>query len=252
MPREDRYQIGAPFWVESFQPDPHAAAEYYGALLGWSFDEAKGAAGSVEPLIARVDGKSVASIRLAPEGVPPTWLTHIRVENLTRAIVEVESAGGSTLMAPFDWDSTSRMCIVADPTGVPFCIREAGNDAGVEATGAAGTWAMSSLHSSGVQAAQDFYGSVFGWELRPVPDATFSAWTLGDQPVGLLVDAGDTPQHWSLNFAVADADATARSSAESGGTVLIEPFDTDRHRNTVIADPAGAVIACSSLLAGAQ
>lgn len=99
------------------------------------------------------------------------------------------------------------------------------------------------------RAAAEFYGALLGWELRPVPGAPFSAWTVEDQPVGLLIDAGDTPQHWSLNFAVADADATARSATKLGGAVLIEPFDTEEHRNAVIADPAGAVIACSSVRA---
>ncbi|WP_231444733.1 VOC family protein [Brevibacterium zhoupengii] len=249
MPNDDRRPAGAPFWVESFQPDPHAAAEFYAALLGWSFDNAPGVSDGAEPLLALAGGKRVASIRQSPDGVPPTWLMHIRVENLARALAEVDAVGGSSLMSPSDWDSTSRMSIVADSTGVPFCIREADSDGGVEASGAAGAWAMSSLHSSDVQAAQDFYGWVFGWELRPVPDTLFSAWSLADQPVGLLIDAGDTPQHWSLNFAVADADTTARSAAELGGTVLLDPFDTDQHRNTVIADPAGAVIACSSLRA---
>lgn len=78
---------------DSFQPDLHAAGDFYSALLGWSIDEAKRAAGSTEPLIARMDGKNVASIRKCPDGVPPMWLKHVRVENLTRAIAEVESTG---------------------------------------------------------------------------------------------------------------------------------------------------------------
>ncbi|AZL08033.1 VOC family protein [Brevibacterium aurantiacum] len=247
MPHDDRYPAGAPFWVETFQPDPSAAAEFYAALFGWSFDNAPGVSDGSEPLLALADGKKVASIRQSPDGVPPTWLMHVRVENLAHALAEVDAAGGSSLMAPFDWDSTSRMSIVADSTGVPFCIREAGNDAGAEATGEIGTWAMASLHSTNVQAAREFYGHDFGWELRPVPDAPFSQWTLADQSIGLVVDAGNTPQHWSINFAVADADSIAEDAASLGGAVLVAPFDTDGHRNTVIADPAGAVIACSTV-----
>jgi predicted enzyme related to lactoylglutathione lyase len=50
-----------------------------------------------------------------------------------------------------------------------------------------------------------------------------------------------TPNHWHVYFGVADADATAAKAAETGGSVLAEPFDMPVGRIAVIQDPQGAV-----------
>jgi hypothetical protein len=52
-------------------------------------------------------------------------------------------------------------------------------------------------------------------------------------------DQPDVPAHWSVTFAVEDADATAERAAELGGRVVVPPFDAPWVRMTVIADPLG-------------
>ncbi len=48
--------------------------------------------------------------------------------------------------------------------------------------------------------------------------------------------------HWLPYFAVADADATAATASEAGGTVLMEPTSIgDVRRIAVLRDPQGAV-----------
>ena len=56
----------------------------------------------------------------------------------------------------------------------------------------------------------------------------------------LADDDGDVPAHWSVTFAVDDADAIASRAAELGGEVLVAPFDAPWVRMTMIADPQGA------------
>jgi predicted enzyme related to lactoylglutathione lyase len=64
-------------------------------------------------------------------------------------------------------------------------------------------------------------------------------------------DQPETPAHWSVTFAVDDADATAARATELGGTVIVPPFDapwstrTYTIRVTVLADPQGATFAAS-------
>jgi hypothetical protein len=58
-------------------------------------------------------------------------------------------------------------------------------------------------------------------------------------------DQTDTPAHWSVTFAVDDADATAEKAYELGGQVTVAPFDAPWVRMTVIADPQGAVFIAS-------
>jgi len=37
--RDHGYPPGAPCWVDTLQPDPNAALEFYGRLLGWEFTQ---------------------------------------------------------------------------------------------------------------------------------------------------------------------------------------------------------------------
>jgi predicted enzyme related to lactoylglutathione lyase len=67
--------------------------------------------------------------------------------------------------------------------------------------------------------------------INPIPD---------DQP--------DTPPHWSVTFAVDDADATAAKATELGGTVIVPPFDAPWVRMTIINDPQGATFIASKFV----
>jgi uncharacterized protein len=58
----------------------------------------------------------------------------------------------------------------------------------------------------------------------------------------------DRAAHWSLTFAVDDADAVAEQAAELGGTVLAAPFDAPFVRMTVLSDPQGAVFTGSQYM----
>ena len=57
-----------------------------------------------------------------------------------------------------------------------------------------------------------------------------------------------TPSHWSLTFAVDDADATARRAQELGGQVVVPPVDAPWVRMTVISDPQGATFTASKFV----
>ncbi len=57
-----------------------------------------------------------------------------------------------------------------------------------------------------------------------------------------------TPAHWSITFAVDDADAIADRAIELGGKVLVPPMDAPWVRMTIISDPEGAVFAASKFV----
>jgi len=47
--------------------------------------------------------------------------------------------------------------------------------------------------------------------------------------------------HWSVTFAVDDADAVAARAVELGGKVLVPPVDTPPVRSAILSDPQGGV-----------
>jgi len=65
-------------------------------------------------------------------------------------------------------------------------------------------------------------------------------------PIG--PDQPEVPAHWSVTFAVADADTTAERAAALGGRVIVAPVDAPWVRMTVITDPQGALFTASKFV----
>jgi uncharacterized protein len=102
-----------------------------------------------------------------------------------------------------------------------------------------------------VQAALDFYGSLFGWEVGPpgrVPGAIaghyFVARLEGRDVAGIgsLSSGGWSPTPaWTTHVRVDSVDVAAAKAREAGGTLLDGPLDAlPAGRLAVLADPAGA------------
>jgi hypothetical protein len=98
-------------------------------------------------------------------------------------------------------------------------------------------------------AAAEFYGDLFGWELENVMAPEAGAKYLMARIRGCDVAAissvpeGAPPMAmWNTYVAVASADEAAAKVADAGGTVLNAPFDVpEAGRMAVCADPEGAV-----------
>jgi uncharacterized protein len=64
-----------------------------------------------------------------------------------------------------------------------------------------------------------------------------------------IADADSTtPAHWSVTFAVDDADATAGTARALGGEILAGPADAPWTRMAVIKDPQGATFIASQFV----
>jgi predicted enzyme related to lactoylglutathione lyase len=278
MPRRDEYIPGVPCWVDTSQPDPEAGVEFYSGLFGWSFENVMPPGSGGKYFIARLDGGAVAAVGSVPEGAPPTamWDTYVSVESADDTKAKVRAAGGSVIKEPFDVMGSGRMAVFADAEGAPFCVWQAGEFRGAEIVNDAGSLNFNGLNTRDVAGAKAFYGAVFGWETLSLGSAVM--WTLpgyGDHleqndpgirarvaevggPVGfedvvasinpIADDMPDIPAHWSVTFAVDDADAVAETAAELGGTVVVPPFDAPWVRMTIIADPQGATFVASKFV----
>jgi predicted enzyme related to lactoylglutathione lyase len=137
-----------------------------------------------------------------------------------------------------------------------FGIWKLGEHRGAELVNEPGAWAMSSLSTPDPEAANAFYGAVFGWTTEAFGPATLyrlPGYVGGEpqQPVPRDVIAVMAPgEHaaWMPGFWVPDADAAAATAARLGGTVISPPTDTGVGRTAVIADPAGAVLSISKVV----
>jgi len=264
MTQRTDYPSGVPCWVEALQPDPQAAAHFYGRLFDWRFDQPTSMPEGLDGqyLVARIRSRLVAGIGQAPGPTPMAiWITYISVASVEEALSRVADAGGAVVAGPLDAGPDGRLAVVTDPAGVAFGIWQPEERAGAQLVNEPGTWAMSALHTPAPERAESFYGAVFGWQLQTVPDAPFAFWRLPgyvggvpEQPIprdvvavmAPIVEPSEVPPHWAVNFRVDDVDGTAERAVALGGQLLLAPTDTPRFRNAVIADPQQGVIAVSA------
>ncbi|MEU3095599.1 VOC family protein [Streptomyces sp. NPDC006967] len=112
---------------------------------------------------------------------------------------------------------------------------------------APGTPCWVSLMVHGLEATEQFYGALFGWEFRPGPEqlGPYVGALLDGHPVagiGVLPPDRHLPIAWTPYFASDDVGATADAVRSCGGTVGVGPLDAaDAGRLAIGSDPSGAV-----------
>ena len=265
MPDRDGYIAGVPCWVDTNQPDPDAAAEFYGALFGWESENAMPPDSPGKYFMARIRGRDVAAISSQMEPETPTWNTYIQVDSADDTVAKVKEAGGTVVSEPYDVFDSGRLAVFADPQGATFSVWQPNQHLGSRVVNEHGTVNFNDLATTDVEGAKAFYGAVFGWGLLDM-GGEGGMWTLpgyGDHleelnpgtrerfgemgapggfidAVASVRPADDGKAAWSVVWGVDDADATAAKAEELGGTVVVAPVDAPWVRTSVIADPQGA------------
>ena len=270
--RED-YPAGVPCWIDSSQPDPASAARFYSSLFGWETTDTMPPDAGGHYYMARIGGRDAAAISSQQEGAPgpAVWNSYVCVESADEVVERVRAAGGAVLTEPFDVFDAGRMATCADPEGAVFHLWQSGRHKGAQAVNEHGAVVFNVLHTDDLDSARAFYGAVFGWD---TVDAGGPMWALpgyGDYLEGLTpgmrammremgaperfedVVAGIAPRqgdpaHWSVTFAVDDADAAAVRVTELGGSVVKPPRTFPWQRLATLADPAGATFGISQFI----
>jgi predicted enzyme related to lactoylglutathione lyase len=279
MAERSEYPPGVPCWVDTNQPEPTAAREFYTGLFGWEFESMMPEGSEGEYHIARIRGGDVGAVASMPDGGPPmaVWNTYVAVTSADDAVEKVRAADGQVLAEPFDVMDAGRMAVVADTEGAAFSVWEAKESIGAQVVNEHGALVFNGLATRDRDAAAAFYGAVFGWRILDLPAGMM--WALpgyGDHleqgmpglreqmeqmgaPDGFIdVVAAvnpiaesdrDTPAHWTVTFATDDIDATAAKAKELGGDVLDGPADAPWTRTATLRDPNGATFVASQFVA---
>ena len=269
MSLRTQYPAGVPCWVDTLQPDPHAAMRFYGKLFGWEFAGPGRMPDGGEYFVAqlrRLDVAGVGSMPKANAGPLAFWDTYIAVDDADAACDKIRGAGGTIVVAPVDAFPAGRLAVVTDPLGATFCLWEARERNGAQIVNESAAWSMSALVTTDFERSKCFYATVFDWHTESF-GADGSHVTLcrrpgyvGGEPqqpvprdvVAVMLPMGaqspkGTP-HWSVDFWIGDVDATAKTAASSGATLIAPPHDAPGFRRAVVADPQGAVFSLSQLV----
>jgi predicted enzyme related to lactoylglutathione lyase len=280
MAEGDRYIPGVPCWVDTTQPDVDKAGEFYGAIFGWELEDLMPPGSGTRYLEARIGGKRVAAISAGDPQNPPTeatWNMYVWVDDVEATAAKVEAAGGKVVTPPMEVMDAGWMATFTDREGASFGVWQPKEHRGAEVVNEHGSVNFNDLNTRDPEAAKEFYGEVFGWKALTM-EGGFEMWTLpgyGDfleqinpgtkenmadmgAPEGFIDvvaslqqipdDQPDTPAHWSVTFAVDDADAAAETAAANGGTVDMPPTDMPWVRVTWITDPGGVAFSASQFV----
>lgn len=228
------YLNGTPSWVDLGSPDIDASAVFYGALFGWTTTEP----GPVEETggyrMFMKDGKNVAGLGPAQEGMPIVWTTYFAVDDADKTAELVKTNGGAVFVEPMDVMDAGRMAIFADTAGAVFGVWQAGQHTGAELVNEPGSLTWNELLARDIPGAKQFYAGALGLEPSEVQMdpglPPYVVLNVGERGVAGVLPMGaefpaEVPSHWLVYFAVDDADASAAKAASLGAEVMREPFD---------------------------
>jgi uncharacterized protein len=253
------YPNGVTSWIDLAQPDLGAARDFYGELLGWTFETATPPDAPAPYVIARLGGQDAAGLTTGDAG---SWRTYVAVDDADATAAAIRAAGGHIDVEPTTGQA-GRSAYATDPTGAPFGLWQPGYRLGVQIANVPGAWNFSDLHTADPAAAIAFYTTVFGWlfddlgfatmirvpgygdHLAATSDPDIHQRQAGAPPGfadvigGLVPLRSGEPPHWHVSFTVADRDASAKTAERLGGTVE-STAESQWTRTAVIRDPQGA------------
>ena len=253
MVRRTGYEPGTPSWADLASPDLEASRAFYGALFGWTAQSSPepGAHGYTAFMLGDA---AVAGLGPLFGDMPTCWNIYVTVADVDEAAAAAVEAGGRLLMEPMDVFDAGRMAGIMDPSGAALSLWQPRNGIGAEVMMEPNAQCWHELNTRDPEAAAAFFGTLFGWEARPVgaPGMDYTELRLGETGVAGLFSMdekwpAEVPAHWMLYFAVTDCDATAARVTELGGAVHVPPTDIPPGRFAVLADPHGAVFSIMTI-----
>lgn len=239
-------------WYELMTSDPAAARAFYGAVVGWSAQDA-GIPG-LDYTILSVGDAPVGGMMALPEGDRangggPFWLGYVESGDVDAQAAEIKAAGGAVHRAPDDIPGVGRFAVVADPQGAVFVLFQptAAEPSATPEPNAPGTARWHELHARDGQAAFDFYAGQFGWTRDQAMEmgemGVYQLFAVNGEAAGAMwsdPEAAERP-FWLYYFNVANIDAGKARVEAAGGQVEYGPQEVPGGGYIVhCRDPQGA------------
>lgn len=177
----------------------------------------------------RIGADAVAGIGVADaDGPPPAWTTYLAVDDAGVIADRAAAAGATVMVPPMQVGSMGSMAVLVDPGGAVVGLWQSGDHTGVELYNEPGSLVWNEALVGDYQAGMDFYGTVFGYDFRPIGEGMdYSTMELNGEPVGgvgaLAMMGNEGAPRWQTYFAVASAAETCAKVVELGGAVISEP-----------------------------
>lgn len=238
--RSEKWPAGTPCWLDISLPDLAAGQEFYGAVLGWEFED-KGEDYGHYTMASRNTHDAAALMGQQSPDQPIAWTMYFATDDAKATAKAIGDNGGKVIMGPMTVEGLGSFLVAADPQGATFGAWEAGDYIGASLHNEPGGLVWEQLQVPDAKAAQAFYGALFptlefsgeGGDLmfrRPGEDESIG---------GMSSDAEGSPQ-WLCYFAVDDAAKAEAMVIERGGSSVQKVEPTEWGNLGAVADPWGA------------
>ena len=224
MGERSAYAPGTFCWADLSTKDAVASQRFFAGLLGWEY----------QGPIATLRGVPVAAVN-EQQMHDSHWNSYVAVEDADATAARAQELGATLIAPPCDVAPFGRLSLIRDPQGAVFCLWQAGDHVGAGLVNEPGGLCWNHLDTPDVDAAQRFYGELFGWTWND------GMCLVGDRLNGSAA-ASEDPPGWSVFLAVDDLERARARVAELGGLVLAGPMPAGPGNFIVVADPAGATV----------
>jgi predicted enzyme related to lactoylglutathione lyase len=248
--------LGKVIWHDLITEDLDSARNFYGELLGWTFEDSIGGRGE-EYVIARNGDVIVAGLVLADTPNDnqnySRWLPYISVDDVDAALSR-SIAGGASVVAAARNVGFGRVAAIIDPQGAVVGLARSaiGDPDDVTTAAAPGRAVWTELLANDPQAAAAFYGSLAAYDARTITRRGGEYTVLASDGVdraGIFQNPseGEYTPVWITAFGVSDPAAAAAKAESLGGTIILPVSANLRDGTTaVVTDPSGAILVLQS------
>jgi predicted enzyme related to lactoylglutathione lyase len=246
MAERSSYAAGIPSWVDLATTDPAAARDFYGQLFGWDFEIGPEEFGFYTT--ARKGGRSVAGLVGMPmSDNPPAWTTYFATDDAQQTSELAAANGAAIVVGAMPVGALGTMLVFQDPTGAFAGAWQAGSHTGAQLVNEPGAVTWNELLTRDLDAAIAFYTAILPVTTHDNSEEHFRYQTLqvdGKDVAGLWEATADTPHdtapHWTVYFAVEDADEAVSRAESLGASVSAAAVDSPYGRFARLSDPQGA------------
>lgn len=219
------FHPGTPAWLDLNAPDLDGAAEFYGAVFGWTYSPISGDHG-----LLKRDEKTVAALGRQAPSKTVGWCVYFTTSDAQALAPAVDGAGGVG-QSPVDVFGTGRVSVCEDPNEVEFGLWQAGDEVkGIELVNEPGALVWVELHVAAPAPALAFYRSLLGWDakvnrnhrVRVFPSGMDTSASFG----GAVQLRQGHPAHWLPFFQVDDVGATVATVIGNGGSEVYPATDS--------------------------
>jgi hypothetical protein len=257
MGKRERYEPGTFCWVDLMTTDADGAKSFYRNLFGWSFEDIKMPPGGIYTTV-QLDRDAIGGLYEQPaeqrqEGVPPSWMNHVSVDDAGAVAEKAKELGGNVLVGPMEVMENGTTVVVQDPTGAVLGAWQPNEQIGAARVNDPGCLTSNELSTNDIDSATDFYSKLFGWKIEEIDTGGGPRyWLINHDGAAkgrnggmreLAPEQQGVLPHWMPYFTVESADRAIEKAKAGGGALHAGPIDIPAGRIAVLGDPQGATFA---------